>query len=55
MNKLYILGIIFTLSSILCVANADEYYDDIFDDDDDELQNNNAMINVRLYKNYSGW
>jgi hypothetical protein len=55
MNKLYLLGFIFgvvTLSNILSVTNADEYYDDTFGDDDD-FQNNNAMINVRLYKNYS--
>jgi hypothetical protein len=48
MNKLYILGLIFTLSNILSVTNADEYYDD-----DDFQTNNNAMINVRLYNNKS--
>ena len=52
MNKLYILGFIVTLSNILSVINADEYYDDTFNDDDN-FQNNNAMINVRLYKNNS--
>ena len=55
MNKLYILRIIVGIVSVLSVSNserADEFYDDTFGDDDD-LQNNNAMINVRLYTNYS--
>lgn len=50
MNKLYILKFLFTISSLfLGLIKAD----DIFIDDDDDFQNNNAMINVRLYKNYS--
>jgi len=55
MAKLYLLGLIFgifTLSSIFSILNADEYFDDTFGEDDD-FPNNNAMINVRLYKNYT--
>ena len=51
MNKVYLHGLIFgifTLSSIISISNA---YD--FDDDDDDFINNNAMINVRLYKNHT--
>ena len=52
MNKLQTLKVIYIISSLLFVlGNADEN-DDTFDDDDN-LQNNNAMINVRLYKNNS--
>ena len=51
MNKLQTLKIILTISSVLLgLGNADDIF---FDDDNDEFQDNNAMINVRLYKNDS--
>ena len=52
MTKLYLLGLIFGIFTLSSISNALEYYDDTFGDDDD-FPDNNAMINVRLYKNYT--
>ena len=52
MTKLHLIRFIFTIftiSSILGISSGEDYFDDTFGNDDD-FQNNNAMINVRLYK-----